>query len=249
MSHPGSGKPAHGRMLVVIPVLSFDIADPLFDSLRMEANAAELTDGDLLVIDNTRTGGAVERYTLPTYRDPDGHNLGVARSWNVGVRRLLESDREYLTLMSASMQFGPILHTSWTRQMLAFWGENVIEAEGHSWHLISFHRRVFEKVGLFDECLYPAYFEATDMSFRMRQVGWEGSWTRVWVNALSRGVGAHLPLISCPADPLLGYMRAKWGGDKGEETFCQPFGDQPLDYFPKASIPELAERYGLETWW
>jgi hypothetical protein len=133
--------------------------------------------------------------------------------------------------------------------MEEFWGAKVIEADGHSWHLIALHRSTFERVGLFDENFYPAYFEQTDWCYRLRMVGWEQGWIRVWVNALSQGSALHNEVVSCPADPLLNYYADKWGGKKGEETFVQPWGSKPLDYFPERSIPDLAREYGLKTWW
>lgn len=206
--------------------------------------------GELLVIDNTRNGLDLTGL-IDVYRDPDGHNLGVARSWNVGIRRALaDPDCDYVVLMSACMRFGPILHTTWRRQMETFWGETVIEADGHSWHLIAFHRRVFETVGLFDENFYPAYFEAIDFGYRMRLRDMEYGWRHVWVNALSADVGHGAKTgVSLPAPPLLKYYREKWNGDKGEERFVLPFGNMPIGYWPEYSIPELAEHYGLETWW
>lgn len=223
-------------------------------SMLAEGSALGLAAIELLVVDNTRLGLNPDyvRDHLPgvaIYRDPDGHNLGVARSWNVGARAVLDRGLDYLVLLSSVVQFGPILHCTWRSQMETFWGERVIEAEGHSWHLIALHRTVLEGVGLFDSNFYPAYVEAEDYSFRMRQLGWEGGWTRVWVNALSQGHGLHVPLVSCPWGPLGAYRAAKWGGGKHEETFTLPFGDKPLDYFEDVPIPELARRYGLEVWW
>ena len=235
-------------LLVVLPVILTETADLCVDSLLREGNAAEIDPADILIVDNTREG-LDGRYPLRIYRDPDGHNLGVARSWNIGAREVIERDLDYLVCMSASMLFGPLMHTSWTRQMQTFWGAKVIEADGHSWHLIALHRSCFDKVGLFDENLYPAYFEAEDWCYRMRMVGWEQGFIRVWVNALSQGVALHNQIVSCPAAPLLDYMARKWGGPKGSETFVLPFGNRPLGWFKDEPIPVLAKRYGLSTWW
>jgi hypothetical protein len=237
-----------GGLLTVIPIITHTYAQRCVESICHRSSALGVPLDDILVVDNTRDGSA-DRYGIRTHRDPDGHNLGVARAWNVGAREVLEQGLDYLLLMSSVMVFGPVLHTTWLEQMQRFWGENVIECDGHSWHLIAFHRRVFERVGLFDENYYPAYIEGLDLSYRMRQVGWEGGWRRCWVNALSQGHALHNEVVSCPADPLLSYYAAKWGGKKGEETFALPWGDKPLDYFEDVPIPELAERYGLEVWW
>lgn len=248
MTHPSSGDPAKGRFLVVLPIITAPYADICVESLLMKDSSAEIDPADILVIDNTRGGWAAEKYGLPTYRDPDGHNLGVARSWNVGVRQVLDRGLDYLVIMSASMRFGPLIHTSWTRQMLEFWGERVIEAHGLSWHLIALHRTCFERIGLFDTNFH-AYFESIDWCRRLRLVGWEEGFIHVWINALCQGTALHISEISCPAKPLIAYYNTKWRGDKGEEKYDLPWGDKPLDYFEEVPIPVLAERYGWENWW
>lgn len=235
-------------LLTVLPVIHPTPTDVCVESILAEGSAAGLAPDDILVVDNSRDGFA-GRYGLRTHRDPDGYQLGVARSWNIGAREVLDRGLDYLVLMSASMRFGPILHTTWRRQMDTFWGADVIEADGHSWHLVAIHRRLFELVGLFDENYWPGYFEAEDFCYRLRMINREGGWPRVWVNALSQGVNLTRPHVECPAGPLLAYRRDKWGGDKGEEAFVLPWGDKPLSYFPKRSIPELAAAYGIENWW
>lgn len=239
-----------GGHLVILPVIQQRTTDVCIGSILTPGSSAEIEPEDILMVDNSRDGFA-SSYGLRVHRDPDGHNLGVSRSWNVGAREVLDRGLDYLTIMSASMQFGPILHTTWTRQMKTFWGADVIEADGHSWHMISIHRRMFELVGLFDPNFYPGYFEQIDWCTRLRILGREGPWPRVWVNALSQGVALalHEAEISAPAGPLLAYYRDKWNGDKGEELNALPWGDKPMGYFDERPIPELAMKYGLETWW
>lgn len=236
-------------LLAVIPVMLTETADICIESILMADSAAGLDRDEILIVDNSREGWAAERYGLRTHRDPDGHNLGVGRSWNVGAREVLERDLDYLVVMSASMRFGPMLHTTWKRQMETFWGSHLIESEGHSWHLIAIHRTVFETVGLLDQNFHPAYSEADDLVTRMVLGGMPLSWPRAWVNALSQGVAVHVQHVSCPWGPLRDYYATKWGGPKGEEVYTLPFGDQPLDYWEDTPIPELARRYRLETWW
>lgn len=238
-------------LLVVLPVIWDQTADRCVESILKPNNAFEVDPSDILVVDNSRDGFA-EKYGLRTYRDPDHHNLGVARSWNIGAREVLNDGLDYLVLLSSSMLFGPILHTTWLRQMREFWGAKVIEADGHSWHLIALHRTCFEKIGLFDTNFF-AYHEMIDWCYRLRMVGWEHGFQRVWLNALSTGVALHVPLIECPAQPMLDYYERKWQGPKGDEKWVQPFGNKPLDYFEEVPIPVLAERYGWgergDRWW
>jgi len=223
--------------------------DLCIQSLLRKNSSAGISPENILIVDNSRDGWAEKRYNLTTYRDPYGHNLGVARSWNVAAKEVLYRKLDYLLIMSVSMVFGPMLHTTWVEQMQNNWGENVIEATGHSWHLIAIHRRVFETIGLFDENFYPAYFEADDFSYRMRQVGMQGGWSQGWVNAMSQGVAMHIRDVSCPHKPLIDYYWRKWGGEKGAERWTKPFGDKPLDYWPERTIEEIAHAYSLGRWW
>lgn len=235
------------KTLTVIPVIDTITADICIDSILMVNSAAGLGVSDIIIVDNTREG-LQGRYPVEVIRDPKGHNMGVPRAWNVGARRVQGSkEYDYLTVMSASMRFGPMKETTWTRQMETFKGANCIESDGHSWHLIGFHQRVFDLIGLFDENFYPGYFEAIDFGYRLKMLNMEGGWPRVWVNALSQDVGRHSNLVLAP--PLLQYYREKWGGDKGEEKFVLPWGDKPLGYFPDNSIEDLIIKYELTNAW
>lgn len=236
------------NLLVILPVITPTYADKCIESMFMEDSSFGIPKENVLIVDNSKDGFA-KKYGIGTARDLDGHNLGVARAWNVGIDEMMMRGYDYLVILSASMLFGPRLHCTLLEQYKTNWGESVIEVTGHSWHLIAFHRRVFEKVGKFDSNFFPAYFEAVDYSYRMRMVGMEGNWTHIWVNAMSQGRALHNEIVHTPADPLLKYYREKWGGDKGEEKYTLPFGDKPLDYFEDISIPELAKKYKLSTWW
>jgi hypothetical protein len=245
MSTPRDPEPM--SLLVVLPILTHEYADICVDSILMPNSAAGLLPEEILVVDNTREGTA-DKYGLRTHRDPDGHNLGTARAWNIGAREVMERGLDYLVICSASMRFGPLMHTAFSWQLREFWGAKVIQAEGHAWHLIALHRTCFERVGLFDTNFH-CYFEAEEWCLRLRLVGWEHGFVPVWLNAMSQGVALHAPSVSCPAEPLLAYRRDKWGGDKGFESFVLPWGNKPMDYFEDVPIPVLAERYGWETWW
>lgn len=238
-------------LLCVIPAIDEERTKQCLGSIVRNDSSAGINLADVLVVDNSRGGMEFYSGNHQVHRDPDGHNLGVARSWNIGARAVLAGGLDYLLIMSSSMIFGPELHCTWRWQMDQFWGADIIEADGHSWHLVAIHRRLFELVGLFDPNFYPGYFEQIDWCTRLRMIGREGAWPRPWVNALSTTVGAHSDLVLAP--PLLDYYRDKWCGDKGEELHRLPWGDKPMGYFEEVPIPELAARYGLgprgERWW
>lgn len=244
-------------MLTVVPVLLEDVSDVCLRSVADPRCSSGLYPSDVLVVDNSRDGYASKYASdewggFRVYRDADGHNLGVARSWNLAAREVVDRGLDYLLILSAVMEFGPILHTTWREQMDRFWGHDVIECDGHSWHLLALHRRLFEEVGFFDGNFYPAYEESIDWCRRLHIVGREHGWPHCWVNAMSRGAALHAKEVDCPNEPLRALYRERWGGDKGEETWVLPYGNKPMDYCePEIPIPELAAKYGLEEgrWW
>lgn len=241
------------QILVVIPVADSTYGMMCVSSILKDNSASGIKASDILVVDNTKhgLGDASVWDKVSIYRDPDGHNIGVPRAWNIGARKVVEEQLDYLVIMSQSMLFGPIKETTWVKQMETFNGYDVIENTGNSWHLIAIHRRIFETIGYFDTNFHPGYEEAIDFHRRMQLAGFknkgDGHWTNVWVNALSQTVGHHSNLVL--AKPLLEYYDRKWNGSKGNEKFSLPFGDKPLDYFVERPIPELAKKYGLENWW
>ena len=234
-------------VLLVIPVVSRESAEKCIESILSDNNACGVNKEDILIVDNTKEGLGDDYYGLRVYRDVDNHNIGVARAWNIGAREVVEKNIDYLIVMSSSMLFGVMKETTLLRQIATHKGFEIIEAEGHSWHLIAFKRDLFLEVGYFDENFYPAYFEDIDFAFRLRLLNQKRTWAIFWVNAISQAIAKHSHLSL--ATPLLEYYKAKWGGDKGAEGYTLPFNDKPIDYFEDTSIEVLAKRYGLTEWW
>jgi hypothetical protein len=241
------------KLLVVCPILDERTTDICLNSIVDYPNSFGIDQSKILLVDNSKVGfgSKYESMRFRVYRDPNGHNLGCSRAWNLGVREVIENNLDYLVVLSASMMFGHVLNGTFLTQLQTHWGENFIEAVGHSWHLIAFHRTVFEKIGLFDENFYPAYFEDCDFGRRIHLSKFDGKWNKVWINALSQGNALHIraKMVSCPPAPLLKYYEEKWGGGKGNEKFDKPFGGCDMGYFPKLTITEIAKKYKLDNWW
>ena len=127
--------------------------------------------GHLLVIDNGRCVGPrllqdvqhVERVTLL----PMPSNLGVATSWNLGIK---------------CTPFAPWwlicnFDIVWPEGSLAAWaaddrrGSLSLSAGAPPWCAFSIGEDVVGTVGLFDEALHPAYFEDNDMERRVHHAG------------------------------------------------------------------------------
>ena len=116
--------------------------------------------GDLLVIDN---GGVLESLPdLPPVerahllRMPS--NLGVPASWNLGIKALPAAP--YWMIVNSDAWFPPTalanLHEAARRDAL------VLSGAAPPWACFTIGDEVVNRVGLFDEGIYPAYFEDDD---------------------------------------------------------------------------------------
>lgn len=193
----------------------------------------------LIVVDNTPgddiaaalTGRPVKVLTPPG-------NLGVASSWNLGCRHAFADGADYATITSTSVRFTPDGGTAVARTA-DFCVENTQWRWGFEsmcgWHLITFTRWLFDEVGWFDDRFYPAYFEDSDMIWRLRCAGileqsGQPRWDRrlPWIPTLNypsidtahtiKNTDITVDLMS-----LLEYYERKWGGPPGEELWTKPF--------------------------
>jgi hypothetical protein len=90
------------------------------------------------------------------------YNLGVASSWNLGIKSLPYSDYWLITGFD----------NEWGGESLQMFHEQsspdklVLSGGAPSWTAFSLGWKVVDKVGLFDEALHPAYFEDNDYEWR-----------------------------------------------------------------------------------
>jgi GT2 family glycosyltransferase len=143
---------------LIVPVLNRpDLLDRLLASIHYEV-------GDLLVIDN---GNVVK--SLPHI--PGVHrshliksptNLGVPASWNLGIKMLPFAT--YWMVVNSDAYFP---RTSMNRLAAAYrYDALVLSGAAPEWACFMVGQQVVSKVGLFDEGIYPAYFEDNDYERR-----------------------------------------------------------------------------------
>jgi len=124
--------------------------------------------GHLLVVDNSGRGvevpdGPWERVTVL----PMPSNLGVAASWNLGIRCFPEVPfwmfcSDDVTWLSGSLG-----------ELAALSGSGWVTLCRTSWAAFTVGCEVVDKVGLFDERFYPAYYEDDDYLWRCEQMSVE----------------------------------------------------------------------------
>jgi GT2 family glycosyltransferase len=152
---------------LIVPVLNrYDLLQRMLDSLDYPV-------GHLLIIDN---GSSVVEHSFElnvpvcvehtTYL-PMPANLGVAGSWNLGIKSFPYADRWFFA--SNDVQFGPGALKTLSE---ARTDEITLSGDFPFWQAFSLGYEAVRRLGLFDECgFFPAYFEDTDYLRRANELG------------------------------------------------------------------------------
>lgn len=174
----------------------------------------------VVVIDN---GGVFDGQWRVTDHIRPGHNLGVAASWNLGMK--VSPGAPWWLIVNHDIEFGA--------GDLARLDE-AVDPNGDTHYFMlgmaafALTRHTLERVGYFDENFHPAYDEDLDWDRRAKLVGCE----RIEVGF----TGTHVGSATIHSDPSLRrqngrthmandvYYSRKWGGPKqGGERFSTPF--------------------------
>lgn len=157
---------------LIVPVLNrYDLLCEMFGSIDYPID-------HLLVIDNGREMPEVD---LPEFVQeltvlPMPHNLGVAASWNLGIKSFPFADRWVFTSADTVYLPGALeeLSRADTEQI-------TLAPEFPHWQTFALGRGAVAKLGLFDENLYPIYFEDNDYARRALRLGVETSYADIRV--------------------------------------------------------------------
>lgn len=142
-----------------------------YDKLQRMIDSIDYTVEHLLVIDN---GGKLGEILVPTciknvtvLHMPS--NLGVATSWNLGIKSFPHDDRWFIA--SDDIVFAP-----GTLEDLWGWSSAhklILSHEPPYWQFFIIGEEFVGNVGLFDEAIYPANFEDDEYQWRLETLGYE----------------------------------------------------------------------------
>jgi len=167
---------------------------------------------------------------LPLLVDTPGENLGCARSWNTLAKTLLFGDETALLLVGDDVLFRSGTIAAMVGAMETQ-DADFVTAEPGGFSCFMVRRRLFEKIGYFDEQFWPAYYEDNDFHRRMQlsgvckeiqvDVGYDH------VNKGSQTVAAFSRQERLEHNKRFEANRAryvaKWGGLPHEEKFDEPY--------------------------
>jgi len=151
---------------LIVPVLNrYDLLQRMLDSVDVPV-------GHLLVIDNgaSEVEEAME-LNIPACVDrttylPMPANLGVAASWNLGVKSFPYDDRWFIVSNDVVFEPGALQGLSEARS-----DQITLSSMFPHWQAFVLGYEAVRAVGLFDEGFFPAYFEDTDYQRRAERAG------------------------------------------------------------------------------
>lgn len=180
-------------------------------------------------------------------------NIGCMASHNKGIDFMKEKSADWLIVISPAIRFGEAGGLDFAEQLetcgldIAH-GVNLDAKENGSkvfgWHLVAFHKSIFEKIGRWDENFTPYGFDDVDMSLRIRRaipdVKWEGLFCDVSDTEMGHSL-KHNPDAVGEADssPRILYFVEKWGRHPGAYqlgSYDTPFNNPEYDmkFWPPA---------------
>lgn len=149
-------------------------------------------------------------------------NKGVGASWNQICDRLFAKGCTHIVILNDDIYLGKRWHE--IRDLILKKPESLIRAS-IDWCAFIIPKSIYEKVGKFDECFYPAYYEDKSYEYRMKLKGVNMYKTPDLIPYEYRSSS------SLEKDPsILEYSKKNkklyiemWGGEPEREKYKTPF--------------------------
>lgn len=151
------------------------------------------------------------------------NNVGVGASWNQLCKLIFEK-YEYALILNDDIYFGKTY--SRVIEIIDKKRPKFIRATP-DWCAFLIHKSVYEDVGLFDECFFPAYYEDKSYEYRMRLKGvpvLKHPELNPTIYQSSKTLEKEPTLIEASKKNKKLYIEM-WGGEPSKEKYLQPFNN------------------------
>jgi GT2 family glycosyltransferase len=178
---------------------------------------------------------------------PFGMNRGVSKSWNEGILAAFSRGADVVIVANDDIRFSAGDIDKLASRALDCRDRYIISCAGFherfnrrqpslGYSCFAINPIAIEKLGCFDENIFPAYCEDQDYS---RRAGLAGLHEENCQDTLVSHAGSNSVL----SDPALGrqnalthrrnmeYYRLKWGGNGGQETYPYPFNNPRIGLY------------------
>jgi GT2 family glycosyltransferase len=146
---------------LIIPVLNrYDLLNKLLDSINYPID-------NILIVDNGGEYSLPEKYNnlnIKVLSMPS--NLGVAASWNLGIKSYPHSEYWLFSAIDVILLSDTLEKTA--KECL----DSNLTISNYGFSYFAVGSEIVKKIGLFDENYYPAYYEDVDFEKRVRDSGY-----------------------------------------------------------------------------
>jgi GT2 family glycosyltransferase len=210
---------------IVIPTLNrADLLQESYEDLKEKMLPSESCKG-LIVIDNGDQDLEFLKGDTKVNVIKPGKNLGVAASWNLGIKNaFLFHSSDFCLVLNDDVVFGKTAEEVTGIAEKYRYEKTIITSH---FHLAAFiiYPFTFGEVGEFDEGFYPAYCEDKDYEYRLKLA------QRPMIRTHNMKIEKQRNSMTIKKDPQIiknlqaprEYYKKKWGGRVGEEKYTRPW--------------------------
>ena len=217
-------------MIVTLAVPTLKRYDLLSNLLIASAERNTRPPDRYYVVDN---GGGYDpaAYGAPTSKTrvyKPGRNIGVAAAWN----HVLTTIDEPVIMACDDMDLWPGTVAAMVEAYKVHEDVDFFFPQHNAHTMFGVYllrRRVFDKIGMFDEAFSPAYFEDNDYAYRMKLAGIKtmtvplAGMNHVGSATLKSFSGDEMKQHHASFEALRKLYVRKWGGQPGHEVFTAPY--------------------------
>lgn len=160
-------------------------------------------------------------------------NRGLSNSWNEGMINAFSNGASGVVIINDDCYFSD--HPDAKIMMDTTHSNLICAAENVGYSCLGVNRRCFDKMGCFDENIFPAYYEDCDYSRRLTLAGININNAPAIVFHEGSGTIKKSPELNTQNLTTMmatqKYYRKKWGALNGEETYRLPFNDPRFTYY------------------
>lgn len=150
-------------------------------------------------------------------------NVGVGASWNMLCDKIFEKS-DYALILNDDIYLGK--STQYINNIINKYPNHFLTPTP-DWCAFILPRKIWETVGRFDECFFPAYYEDNSYAYRMklmRKIHIKTPLLNPFVYKSSQTLEKDLSIMDARLTNKELYIKM-WGGEPMKEKFTIPYGD------------------------
>lgn len=207
------------QMKLIIGIPTINRADLLNEALAKYFE--DFKETEIFIVDNGNQEIITREKNFVIYRTET--NLNVSGSWNLIMDYAKKVNATHVLMLNDDIYLGKTELEIQT--ILRLWGDAPFFNSEMNWCSFIMSLDGFEKVGKFDDNLFPNYFNDNDIFYRMKMLNMDMIYTAMLNPVIFRNsmTIAKDPTLNTKFSEYRQNYINKWGGLPAEETFITPF--------------------------